>query len=403
VSEADDSPTSVDIASYQSPEKNREKLRKDMVQEKSSKVLFTFETKPFWKFQFLCDDSTCSTDFLISQWEVPADYTPSDLKSRRALPESWSPEKKKVFHLIRQVYGQMVSSKRKYGVIHLYEVWWFCRRTPEGHLKISRPVKRGSTSPSVLQVIVSMAGVDDHFMAEGEMHSSSARKAKVDCKPSGAGQKNVVAANNSSKGGTKRPPPSSGSDRSSGSCAKKVADLASCVYLWDCELVDSTDHIKLFTTKMDPSVLVKMQRNPVAHHVATEMHREAEIYEVLSTKEDLQCAIPSFRGYSTHLGVPLLCLGMEGSDFEDIGIENLSEELKLSAVESLWRLARCGLLHHDIALRNIVQTKGDPQSAKIIDFGRAEFSDDEMLLQKQVQDLKAILFLPDNCIDNLKT
>jgi tRNA A-37 threonylcarbamoyl transferase component Bud32 len=89
--------------------------------------------------------------------------------------------------------------------------------------------------------------------------------------------------------------------------------------------------------------------------------------------------------------VPLLCLGLEGLDFEDIGVENLSHELKVSAVESLQLLSQAGLLRHDLALRNIVQSKENPKQAKIIDFGRAEFTEDRHLLQEQVEFLKSIL------------
>jgi tRNA A-37 threonylcarbamoyl transferase component Bud32 len=85
---------------------------------------------------------------------------------------------------------------------------------------------------------------------------------------------------------------------------------------------------------------------------------------------------------------------MEGTDFDDMGIENLSEELKMSAVKSLRRLSQSGLLHNDVALRNIVQSRNDPKRAKILDFGRAEFSDDERLLQKQTEDLKFLLCPP---------
>ena len=104
--------------------------------------------------------------------------------------------------------------------------------------------------------------------------------------------------------------------------------------------------------------------------------------------------IPCYYGYSTHLGVSMLCLSMEGSDFDDLGIENLPEELKMAAMESLQQLSQSGLLHNDLALRNIVQSRNDPKRAKIIDFGRADFSDDELLLQEQTEYLKFLLCPP---------
>jgi hypothetical protein len=152
-----------------------------------------------------------------------------------------------------------------------------------------------------------------------------------------------------------------------------------------------TDRVKLLSSNKYPSVLIKMQRNSWERHVADEMEREAVIYSELSENADVKKAIAVFHGFSTHLGVPLLCLGLEGPDYEDIGIDKLSHELKVSAVENLQLLSQAGLLYHDLALRNIAQSKENPKQAKIIDFGRAEFTKDRHLLQKQVEVLKSIL------------
>lgn len=85
--------------------------------------------------------------------------------------------KEKAFHLIRQVYGQKVSSQLRYGIIHIYEVWWFCCRDEEGNLRISSPVMKEATSPSVLQSIKAMAGFDDLFLEDVTIHPGSATKA----------------------------------------------------------------------------------------------------------------------------------------------------------------------------------------------------------------------------------
>lgn len=138
---------------------------------------------------------------------------------------------------------------------------------------------------------------------------------------------------------------------------------ASSNYMWECRLVDFTNHVKLLSFDKDPLVLVKVPRDPREKHVAQEMEHEAEIYRKLSQKTDLKTAIPTFRGFSTHPSVPLLCLGKEGPDFEDIGMENLSHELKVSAVDCMRLLSKAGVLHRDVSLRNIVQSKEYPKKA----------------------------------------
>lgn len=136
-----------------------------------------------------------------------------------------------------------------------------------------------------------------------------------------------------------------------------------------------------------------MQQDPRKVYVAEEMQQEALIYTVLSQIQGSEDIAPTFHGISRHLGVTILCIGREGSDFEDIGIKNISMELMLSAVESMKFLSDAGILHGDIALRNIVQSKENPCRAKIIDFGRSEFSTCKTELQLQVQALKQLLGL----------
>jgi hypothetical protein len=168
-------------------------------------------------------------------------------------------------------------------------------------------------------------------------------------------------------------------------------EFASRVFGWDCQVVDCFDNVKILESNEDPTILIKMQNDPRRKHVAEEMENEAVIYEALSQNSGAEDAIPSFHGFSDHLGVALLCTGKEGLDFEDIGFDNLSQELKLSAIESLQLVSAAGVLHGDLELRNIVQSLKSPEKAKIIDFGRAEISEDQGRLQEQVEDLKRML------------
>jgi hypothetical protein len=393
------------FSQYASPP-SRTTARDEQRAKMTGAVLFCFETKPAWKFRFLVDAEN-STQLMIDSWEVPPDFTPKDMSDKVPLPHDWSMEKKKVFHLIRQVYGQMTSSKLKYGIIHVYEVWWFCCRDAEGGLKISHPFKKTDTSPSVFQAIKTLAGFDDYGLAESSHHPSSALKVQNNT-PKALGRvkkRNYIGRSGPGQegnrkplpgqGGNRKPPasprPDGNKERSSTALAADLGGLASEIYLWDCELVDTTDNVKLLSSNKYPFALIKMQRNSRERHVADEMEREAAIYSELMENTDVKKAIAVFHGFSTHLGVPILCLGLEGPDFEDIGVENLPHELKVSAVESLQLLSQAGLLHHDLALRNIVQSKENPKQAKIIDFGRAEFTEDRHLLQKQVEFLKSIL------------
>ena len=379
------------------------KAKKEFKQEWVANFLVPFETKPYWKFMFLMEEG--STERLIEEWEMPRGYSKEDIQNNRALPKSWGEDKKKVFHLIRQVYGQMVASRRRYGVIHLYERWWFCQRTAAGDLMISRPFNRTDTSPSVFQAILALAMRPDHVMSYAGHHAmsptvpSDARShgddGDDDDEPERSKKFNFKPRNLLKKfTGHRR---SGGGERTG---TKKSArgnstqgELVEHVLMGDCEVEDSNDNVQLLSNRKYPEVIVKLQRYRECLHVAEEMEQEAMVYRNLTCSRSFIAtnATPSFHGFCTRDGVAMLCLGREGDDFDDIGIENISMPLKLSAVRSLQAVSDAGILHGDVALRNVVQSKENPEHAKIIDFGRARFSKDKRALREQVEELKDML------------
>ena len=243
-----------------------------------------------------------------------------------------------------------------------------------------------------------MVGFHDYELRNAKVHPSSAQKApsKKHKSTQGDGSRQPKNKIPPGYGGTDLGPRGGSSGGKGGggeaSGAINLVDIASSICLWDCELFDSTDNIQLLTYKHDSSILVKLQRDPRKHHVAREMANEAQVYgSLLSKNQTLQRFIPRFYGHSTHLGVGLSCVEKELDDFDDIGLENLSEATKKSAVRCVEALSHAGVLHNDIELRNFVQSRDDPNRAKIIDFGRASFTNDKQLLLQQVEDAKIVL------------
>jgi len=358
------------VAEYRSPPpKERAQARRNNTKVIVSLYRMPFETKPEWKFAFLN-----TAQYIIDEWEIPDDFDAAKMQAEAPLPKSWPKEKKKVFHLIRQFYGQMVSDNRRYGILTLYERWFFCKRTPEGILNISRAFERQATFPSVFQAIKAMVGFDDHGLEDVVLHT-----AKTPPLPPTLAD---------------RRPGTRGAGRGGSGTGRAVAggkNLGATLYPWECDVYDFTDSVLLLTTTKDPTVIVKLQSDPRMKHVADEMANEAAIYEALEGNGAAKEVIPCFRGHSTHLGVAMTCVEKELDDFDDIGLENLSGELKRSAVRAVEVLSEAGVLHNDIELRNIVKSKRDPSCAKIIDFGRASFSSDRKWLAEQVEWIKTLL------------
>jgi hypothetical protein len=261
----------------------------------------------------------------------------------------------------------MFADDRRYGILHVYEYFFYCKRTPESTFMVSKAFHNTATSPSVLQGIKTMVGFSDYILVGGVIYPKSASK----------------AATKSKKARMTRLTPSLH--------VTKGKNLAASLYPWNCEVYDATDNILLMTTSNYPSLLVKMQQNPRKRHVLEEMTHEAEVYAALRDNEAVQEAVVAFHGHSTHLGVAMTCIEREMDDLDDIGLEHVSEALKCSAVHAVSLLSDAGLLHNDLELRNIVQSKDDPDRAKIIDFGRAVFTSDQHLLAEQVERIKSLL------------
>ena len=355
------------ISEYSSPEKGqRAQVRRKTVTALARKLYyqFPFETKPVWKFGFV--NSNFGHTRIISEWEVPPEFNAETMYDESDLPKVWSAEKRKVFHLVHQLYGQMVSDRCKYGIFHIYERWFFCKRNEQGGLFFSRAFDKIETSPSVLQANKTLLGFEDHEMNVVTVHPASASKAVRANKKAKHARDRIMS---SSYGDTE----SDIGTRSSGGNNASTTDsnVAAALLPWECDVYDATGDILLMTARKYPSLVVKLQQNPRMAHVADEMANEAGVYTVLAANESVQEAIPRFYGHSTHLDVAMTCLEREIDDFDDIGLENVSEELKLSAVRAVRLLSEAGVLHNDLELRNIVQSRDDTCQAKIIDFGRA--------------------------------
>jgi hypothetical protein len=376
-----------DISEYKSPTRGtKAKLRRDNLAMVRSLYRFPFETKPVWKFPFL--NHPQAQNDIISEWEIPEDFDEEKMQAEDSLPSHWSSTKKKIFHVVRQLYGQMFADDRRYGILHVYEVFFFCKRTQESTFMISRAFRRTATSPSVLQAIKTMVGFSDHILIGGVIHPKSASKAAK--KPKKTQGSRLPASFHDTRGGSTASG-KQGRRGTQGNASTKGKNLAASLYPWDCKVYDVTDNILLMKTSKYPSLLVKIQQNPRKRHVADEMAHEAEVYAALGDNEAVQEAIVAFHGHSNHLGVAMTCIEQEMDDLDDIGLENVSEALKRSAVHAVSLLSDAGILHNDLELRNIVQSKDDPDRAKIIDFGRAVFTSDRHLLVEQVQRVKSLL------------
>lgn len=376
----------------------RAQRRRETVQLIKSLYRFPFETKPTWKFPFLLrndvnGEASRSHEIIINHWEVPHGFDAEKMQAQVPLPLHWSSEKRKVFHLVRQIYGQMVADHCRYGVFHTYDRWIFCKRSQDGTLSLSRSFRRDETSPSVLQAIKTLVGFDDYRLSlAAAVHPSSASKAPPVKKSRSAAQHRLPllrGAGDSNRGGGKRI--GGGEDKQK----SWNANLASTLSSSELHLFDRTDNVLLLTTPRYPFVLIKMQ-NSRSIHVREEMEHEADFYASLHELSDVQEVVPMFYGFSMHLGVAMSCFELESDDFDDIAVENLPMELKRSALRAVEVLSNAHILHNDLGLRNFVRCRKNTMRAKIIDLGRAEYSDNTKLLAEQVQHAKVLLGVNDD-------
>lgn len=258
------------------------------------------------------------------------------------------------------------------------------------------------------QQIKTLAGMDEHHIeGEFQIHEQSPIKKRktgggdsqggMDAKQGGArstsggrlqsGSDDTMSVDGTERT-TQRPSQEEFSDQNA-----ITPPRASDIELWNCTVIKALTGVHILSTSCG-SRIVKMVRPRWGSrftHAMAEIKQEAATYEFVQEQDPNCDAVPAFFGMSDHPGVPLILLSMEGPSFEEIGLENLSNELKKSAVESLLCLATMGILHGDVALRNVVQSKSNQQKAKIIDFGLSSICSDQTLLRWQVDLLERLL------------
>jgi uncharacterized membrane protein YgcG len=391
----DASPNKARNKVYASPaKKNKPKKNQQSSSSSSSSTgqvehLLVVETKPNWKFEV-----SEGTLFGACQ-EVFKTKLDGWKGGSEKLPGALTPFEKKVFHSIRQVYGQMTTDRLQFAIFHTYEQWWFLKRDVNGCLFISDVFTRTQEKPSVLHAVVTLL-----LLAKegGEMNpgpssifSPITKPPPVNAKDKdssgnrGGGSKKKDSSGNRGGGSEKKVRSGNGGGGSGGGLKFDQIDLRTCSLLKETRLkILLTGCLSVVVKVADP------QRYPSHRALVCEMERETEIYMLL-VRSGCSDVAPHFIGFGKISCADCLCVEAEGDSFEDIGLENISSDLKHSAVAALERISECGILHGDLAMRNIVRSRHRHESAKFIDFGRAQTTKNTKLLDAQVIALKNML------------
>jgi tRNA A-37 threonylcarbamoyl transferase component Bud32 len=283
----------------------------------------------------------------------------------------------------------MKTDSLKYGVITLYEAWYFCKRDNSGTMFISPAFLATDMSPSVLQALRTILTLGDHNMEAVQAKSPGRVAFSLRDDDSKARDHNTRSVTSKGLGNGQSGDDGIVKSNKSISGSPDPSLHASDVRLECCELLFQSDYVTLLGTPCGRAV-VKYVRDPRMTENVRELRREAAMYELLC-KTACEDVIPSFRGLDETRGIPIICISAEGEDFEDIGLENLDPELKRSALAAVRAFSECGFFHGDLALRNIVQSKSDPTHAKLIDFGRTRCSQDQRELDNQICHARALL------------
>jgi hypothetical protein len=151
----------------------------------------------------------------------------------------------------------MVATDRMYGVIHLYEMWWFCCRTDSWDLLISDPLKYTDTSSSFFQALFALTLQNVHIMPHANHHimpptPSTARRTEYEDvdeedpkPPSKTGPKSWNLLQKFVRcGGDKRG--QQGKHRTDDGQEELAADIL----MIDCDIEGHNDNVQLLSNKM---------------------------------------------------------------------------------------------------------------------------------------------------------
>ncbi|CEP02523.1 Protein kinase domain-containing protein [Plasmodiophora brassicae] len=302
------------------------------------------------------------------------------------LDELWSanlqtPEKySSVYHLIRQVYGYTVINSVRYAVISTYNRWWLCRRHDNGEFAISREMRFNSTNPTVLQRLASLSLAMaeppssrrvPRWYCNFPARSSSAPCSPVDNIPGTPPQPGRApgAGSRTSSRKRSRPSSSSGLIDHGDLVGLPIDELA------DVHIIGAGQHGAVFRCQMPDGVWAVVKEGDImaSPQCRAQLQHESMVYNRLC---DLQGrSIPElifdlpvvlYRGVLE--GIVMCDVGMDAVDPEFIC--HIAYGVRLQLLQALESIHRAGVLHSDIAARNVVYCI-DPERLMIVDFGDA--------------------------------
>jgi hypothetical protein len=121
-----------------------------------------------------------------------------------------------------------------------------------------------------------------------------------------------------------------------------------------------------------------------------QMQSEIEMYELLLNLQGNVLPRLVFGGYLWSNFVFGIITIAYDEDLEDAGIENVSIELRLKALEYLKEIHKKKVLHNDFALRNVVLNR-NRDDIKIIDLDHAVMCEDSKLFEEEIRIAKMVL------------
>ncbi|KAH9069253.1 hypothetical protein Ae201684P_004942 [Aphanomyces euteiches] len=324
------------------------------------KLALVIECKTPWGFDL--DHHALLAEIYNSHYYHHEHWAPHDDKSYEC-PRGLTIGRK-VFHAVRQLYGYMATNNSRYGILTTFTTTFLFKQDYQGKLFISKGLAADKFDPiTVLEAIARLLLID-HLpagkdLSEAKLPTIMNPSAQEMSKPSKSAGKKKRSPRNQREKGTKPATPRHLRKKTTESSASIVST----------ELDDIPVAIKAVDTCKKPALLDELQQ-------------ECDAYVALKTLQGV--CIPKLVRHAPVVlweGIldGLVLSFIKGQTLEKMGLDGIATiplECRQQAVQDLRKIHSLGVLHGDMAERNLIWCEDDRPRIVFVDFGRAVTSCD---------------------------
>ncbi|KAH9121909.1 hypothetical protein LEN26_010465 [Aphanomyces euteiches] len=272
---------------------------------------------------------------------------------------------RKVFHAVRQLYGYMSCNKRRYGILTTFTTTFLFKRDHDGKLYISKGIAANRYDPmTVLEAITRLLLTKNPPADEDLSEAGSSPQIR------GKENKKEVQATNTKK--------RRANNDTQAHCEEDDRELILINDLPNYHVIAGGGSASVIVTELDDiSVAIQAVDTCKKPELLDELQRECGAYAALETLQGAcipilvrPAPVVLWEGMLDGLVLSMI----KGRTLEEMGMDGVATiplECRKQAIQDLRKIHSLGVLHGDMAERNLIWCEEGRPRIVFVDFGRA--------------------------------